>query len=92
MPFLHAPTGFKQDHQIKQGWVLGMVKEGIKSFSDSQPAAGVNPVVISGIVGHKKVEMAAEVYDRASSSDIKAALGFMGNQLLPQLLPGDSVQ
>ena len=53
--------------------------------------AGVNPVVISGIVGHKKVEMAAEVYDKASAADMRQALG-MGNQLLPELLPPGTVQ
>jgi len=54
--------------------------------------AGVNPVVISGVVGHKSVELAAEVYDRASRSDIRLALGVMGKQLLPNLLPNESVQ
>jgi hypothetical protein len=45
--------------------------------------AGVNLVVISGVVGNKKVELAAEVYDKASSSDMRLALGVIGNQLLP---------
>ncbi len=27
---------------------------------------GVHPVIISGVVGHKLVELAAEVYDRGS--------------------------
>jgi integrase len=35
---------------------------------------GENPVVISGVVGHKSVEMAAEVYDRVSAADIGQAL------------------
>lgn len=54
--------------------------------------AGVNPVVISGIAGHSKVELAAEVYDKASAADMRQALSVIGEQLLPQLLPGDSVQ
>jgi integrase len=54
--------------------------------------AGVNPVVISGVVGHKSVELAAEVYDRASRSDIRLALGVMSKQLLPNLLPNETVQ
>jgi len=54
--------------------------------------AGVNPVVISGVVGHKSVELAPEVYDRADRNDIRLALGVMGKQLLPSVLPTDSVK
>jgi hypothetical protein len=54
--------------------------------------ANVNPVVISGVVGHKSVEMAAEVYDRASCNDIRLALGVMGKQLLPTVLPNPAIQ
>jgi integrase len=53
---------------------------------------GVNPVVISGVVGHKNVQLAAEVYDRASSADIGQALSLAGKQLLPRVLPNGSVQ
>jgi integrase len=53
--------------------------------------AGVNPVVISGVVGHKSVELAPEVYDRADRNDIRLALGVMGKQLLPTVLPAESV-
>ena len=49
--------------------------------------AGVNAVVVSGTLGHKKVELAAEVYDRASSTDIGQALHVVGKQLLPTVLP-----
>jgi len=52
--------------------------------------AGVNAVVVSGTLGHKKVELAAEVYDRASSTDIGQALHVVGKQLLPTLLPNPS--
>src|ERR1022692_3542303 len=44
--------------------------------------AGVHPVVVSGTVGHKRVELAPEVYDRANQSEIRAALGVVGKQLL----------
>jgi len=53
---------------------------------------GVNPVVISAVVGHKKVTLAAEVYDRANQSEIRDALGLVGRQLLPTVLPNSSVQ
>jgi len=49
--------------------------------------AGVHPVVVSGTVGHKRVELAPEVYDRASQSEIRDALGLVGKQLLPNVLP-----
>jgi hypothetical protein len=51
----------------------------------------VHPVVISGVLGHKKVELAPEVYDRASSADIRDALILVGKRLLPTMLPTDSV-
>jgi hypothetical protein len=41
----------------------------------------VHPIV-SGTVGHKRVELAPEVYDRANLSEIRAALGVVGKQLL----------
>ena len=49
--------------------------------------AGVHPVVVSGTVGHKRVELAPAVYDRANQSKIRAALGVVGKQLLPNVLP-----
>jgi integrase len=54
--------------------------------------ANVNPVVISGVVGHKSVELAPEVYDRASSDDMGQALSLVGKRLLPPMLPGESAQ
>jgi integrase len=47
---------------------------------------GVNAVV-NGTLGHKKVELAAEVYERASSTDIGQAIHVVGKQLLPTVLP-----
>jgi integrase len=48
---------------------------------------GVNPVVVSAVVGHKSVELALEVYDRATQSEIRDALGLVGKQWLPNVLP-----
>jgi hypothetical protein len=47
----------------------------------------VHPVVVSGTVGHKRVELAPEVYDRATQSEIRDALGRVGKELLPSVLP-----
>ena len=48
---------------------------------------GVHPVVVSAVVGHKSVQLAPEVYDRADQNEIRAALGVVGKQLLPNVLP-----
>jgi hypothetical protein len=47
----------------------------------------VHPVVLSAVVGHKSVELAPEVYDRADQNEIRAALSVGGKQLLPNVLP-----
>jgi len=47
----------------------------------------VHPVVVSAVVGHKSVQLAPEVYDRADQNEIRAALGVVGKQLLPKVLP-----
>ena len=44
---------------------------------------GVHPVVVSAVVGHKRVELAPEVYDRATIDEKRQALGVVGRQLLP---------
>ena len=47
----------------------------------------VDRAVVSGTVGHKRVELAPEVYDRANQNEIRAALGVIGKQLLPNVRP-----
>ena len=44
---------------------------------------GVHPVVVSAVVGHKCVELAPEVYDRATLDEKRQALGVVGRELLP---------
>jgi integrase len=48
---------------------------------------GIHPVVVSAVVGHKSVELAPEVYDRANQNEIREALSLVGKQLLPNMLP-----
>ena len=43
---------------------------------------GVHPVVVSAVVGHKRVELAPEVYDRATLDEKRQALGVVGRDLL----------
>jgi len=49
--------------------------------------AGVHPVVVSAVVGHKRVELAPEVYDRADTSDLRQGLGVVVRHVPPNLLP-----
>ena len=44
---------------------------------------GVHPVVVSAVVGHKRVELAPEVYDRANKDEIRQPLAVVGRELLP---------
>ena len=54
---------------------------------------GTHPKVISDLLGHKKVNLAMEVYDRSSLRDFEQALGqFVGSQLLPTCDSKVSVQ
>lgn len=53
---------------------------------------GVHPVVVSAVVGHKRVELAPEVYDRATLDEKRKALGLVGRELLPIGSNSTSVQ
>jgi integrase len=48
---------------------------------------GTHPKVISDLLGHKKVNLAMDVYDRSNLKDFEQALGSVGNQLLPTCDP-----
>jgi integrase len=48
---------------------------------------GTHPKVISDLLGHKKVNLAMDVYDRSDLKDFEQALGSVGNQLLPTCDP-----
>lgn len=52
--------------------------------------AGVHPVVIKDTLGHSKVDLAMNVYDKASAEDIRAGLRLASKKLLgSDLLPKD---
>ena len=54
---------------------------------------GTHPKVISDLLGHKKVNLAMDVYDRSNLQDFEQALGqVVGNQLLPSCDPKAGVQ
>jgi len=58
------------------------------SLTTSMRKAGVHPVVIAGVVGHSKVNIAMNDYDRADADDIASALARVwvtsGNNLKQQ--------
>ena len=52
--------------------------------------AGVHPVVIKDTLHHSKVDLAMNVYDKASAEDIRAGLRVASEKLLGRdLLPND---
>ncbi len=52
--------------------------------------AGVHPVVNEDTLGHSKVDLAMNVYDKASAEDIRAGLRVASEKLLGRdLLPND---
>ncbi len=52
--------------------------------------AGVHPVVIKDTLGHSKVDLAMNTYDKASNEDIRAGLRVASKKLLGRdLLPND---
>ena len=44
--------------------------------------SGVHPVTVSGVLGHSKVDLAMNVYDRATLADFRAPLGDFSGKLL----------
>lgn len=54
---------------------------------------GTHPKVVSDLLGHKKVNLAMDVYDRSSLEDFEQALSrVVGSQLLPSCDPKGTVQ
>jgi integrase len=62
------------------------------SLSPEMRRNGTHPKVISDLLGHKKVNLAIDVYDRSNLKDFEQALGFVGNQSLPSCDPTLSTQ
>ena len=52
--------------------------------------AGVHPIVVRDTLGHKQVKQ-QEAYDVAKSNEVGNALSLVGKQLLPTVLPNQSV-
>jgi len=56
--------------------------------------SGTHPKVISDLLGHKRVNLAMDVYDRSDLRDFEKALGatVVGSQLLPSCYPSRRLQ
>lgn len=54
--------------------------------------SGVHPKVVAGVLGHKKVDLAPNVYDHCDTDDIRSALGVVGKQLLPSCYPNEGMK
>jgi hypothetical protein len=52
--------------------------------------AGVHPIVVRDTLGHKQVKQ-QEAYDVAKRNEVGNALSLVGKQLLPTVLPNQSV-
>ena len=57
------------------------------SLTNEMRRNGTHPKVISDLLGHKKVNLAMDVYDRSNLKDFEQALGSVGSQLLPSCDP-----
>jgi integrase len=47
--------------------------------------SGVHPKVVSDILGHKKVNLAMDVYDRTDVGDLEQPLEAVSSRLLPNV-------
>jgi len=70
---------------------LGIVFGGWHDFrhtlSTTLRRSGVHPKVVSDILGHKKVNLAMDVYDRTDVGDLEQPLEAVSSRLLPQCYP-----
>jgi len=90
------PGNARRRHLHPTAAAIGVKVGGFHDFRHTLVATmrrgGVNPVIISAVVGHKKVQLAAEVYDRANRSEMREALSVMSKQLVPNVGPNALVQ
>src|ERR1700683_4207421 len=63
-----------------------------RSLTTEMRRNGTHPRVISDLLGHKKVNLAMDVYHRSNLKDFGLALGSVGNQLLASCDPTPRTQ
>jgi integrase len=52
------------------------------TLSTTMRRSGVHPKVISGVLGHSKVTLAMDTYDRTTIDDFRSPLGIVAGELL----------
>ncbi len=57
------------------------------SLTTTMRRSGVHAKVIAGVLGHSRVNLAMDVYDRATVEDFRQPLAFIAGQLLPDVTP-----
>jgi integrase len=84
------PSGLLSNEQAAAGVQIGGWHDFRHTLSRTLRRAGVHPVVIKDTLGHSKVDLAMNVYDKASAEDIRAGLRVVSKKLLgSDLLPKD---
>ncbi len=71
----------------KLGISLGGWHDFRHTLSTKLRRSGVHPKVVSDILGHKKVNLAMDVYDRTDVEDFVLPLAVVFNELLPKCYP-----
>ena len=71
----------------KLGISLGGWHDFRHTLSTKLRRSGVHPKVVSDILGHKKVNLAMDVYDRTEIEDFVQPLAVVFNELLPSCYP-----
>jgi integrase len=74
----------------KLGISLGGWHDFRHTLSTKLRRSGVHPKVVSDILGHKKVNLAMDVYDRTDVEDFVQPLALVFNELLPSCYPGQA--
>jgi integrase len=74
----------------KLGISLGGWHDFRHTLSTKLRRSGVHPKVVSDILGHKKVNLAMDVYDRTDMQDFVQPLALVVNELFPSCSPAGS--
>jgi len=76
---------------VKVGISLGGWHDFRHTLSTKLRRSGVHPKVVSDILGHKKVNLAMDVYDRTDVEDFVQPLTVVVNELFPSCSPDGAV-
>lgn len=72
------------------GLALGGWHDFRHTLTTTMRRAGVHPKVLSGILGHSKVNLAMDTYDRVTVEDFQQPLADLASQLLPSVTKSEA--